>query len=121
MSVRRLADDQIQPARFAFNRGNTAAAKKWIAKYPKGRQASAVIPLLMIAQEQDGGRKANQHAADDVLVDEHAAVAAEGTAAMIDGLWLQSALLGGLPDHAHARRLLEAFVDSQITLYGPKQ
>jgi len=28
--------------------------KGWIKKYPKDRKASAVIPLLMIAQEQDG-------------------------------------------------------------------
>jgi len=54
MSVRRLADENVQPARFAFNRSNAAVAKGWIKKYPKGRQASAVIPLLMIAQEQDG-------------------------------------------------------------------
>lgn len=54
MSVRRLADDNVQPARFAFSRANTAVAKGWIKKYPKGREASAVIPLLMIAQEQDG-------------------------------------------------------------------
>ena len=54
MSVRRLADENVQPARFAFNRSNTSVAKGWIKKYPKGRQASAVIPLLMIAQEQDG-------------------------------------------------------------------
>ncbi len=54
MSVRRLADDTIQPESFAFNRANAADAKKWIKKYPKGREASAVIPLLMIAQEQDG-------------------------------------------------------------------
>ncbi|MGI9349958.1 MAG: NADH-quinone oxidoreductase subunit NuoE [Rhizobiaceae bacterium] len=54
MSVRRLADDKIQPARFAFNRANSSVVKGWIKKYPEGRQASAVIPLLMIAQEQDG-------------------------------------------------------------------
>lgn len=54
MSVRRLADDAIQPEQFAFNRTNVSIAKGWIKKYPKGRQASAVIPLLMIAQEQDG-------------------------------------------------------------------
>jgi len=54
MSVRRLADDSLQPAGFSFNKANSAAAKKWIGKYPDGRQASAVIPLLMIAQEQDG-------------------------------------------------------------------
>lgn len=54
MSVRRLADDTVQPAKFAFNRDNTSVVKGWIKKYPKDRKASAVIPLLMIAQEQDG-------------------------------------------------------------------
>ncbi len=54
MSVRRLADDNVQPAKFAFNRSNTSVVKGWIKKYPKDRKASAVIPLLMIAQEQDG-------------------------------------------------------------------
>ena len=29
-------------------------AKTWIKKYPEGRQQSAVIPLLMLAQEQEG-------------------------------------------------------------------
>lgn len=55
MSVRRLAPDHVQPASFAF----TAANENWIAgqiaKYPAGRQASAVIPLLWKAQEQAGG------------------------------------------------------------------
>ncbi|QPC87467.1 NADH-quinone oxidoreductase subunit E [Mesorhizobium sp. NBSH29] len=54
MSVRRLAEPAVQPASFAFNRANTASAKNWIKKYPKGREQSAVIPLLMIAQEQEG-------------------------------------------------------------------
>jgi NADH-quinone oxidoreductase subunit E len=54
MSVRRLAEPAVQPASFAFNRANAASAKQWIAKYPKGREQSAVIPLLMIAQEQEG-------------------------------------------------------------------
>ncbi|MCG6857397.1 MAG: NADH-quinone oxidoreductase subunit NuoE [Salaquimonas sp.] len=52
MSVRRLAEEQ--PDTFAYSRAMGAEAKKWIAKYPKGRQASAVIPLLMLAQEQEG-------------------------------------------------------------------
>ncbi|RWE06656.1 MAG: NADH-quinone oxidoreductase subunit NuoE, partial [Mesorhizobium sp.] len=54
MSVRRLADASVQPASFAFNKANAAAAQQWIAKYPKGREQSAIIPLLMIAQEQEG-------------------------------------------------------------------
>ena len=52
MSVRRLAENQ--PASFAFTAANLAWAKKEIAKYPAGRQASAVISLLWRAQEQEG-------------------------------------------------------------------
>jgi NADH-quinone oxidoreductase subunit E len=54
MSVRRLAEASVQPAAFAFNRAMAAEARTWIQKYPKGRQQSAVIPLLMLAQEQEG-------------------------------------------------------------------
>lgn len=54
MSVRRLAEDSVQPASFAFSKDNAAWAKKRMALYPKGRQQSAVIPLLMRAQEQEG-------------------------------------------------------------------
>nr|WP_272211684.1 NADH-quinone oxidoreductase subunit NuoE [Marinicella sp. W31]MDC2877576.1 NADH-quinone oxidoreductase subunit NuoE [Marinicella sp. W31] len=54
MSVRRLADENVQPAAFAFSDENAAWAEATIKKYPEGRQQSAVIPLLMRAQEQDG-------------------------------------------------------------------
>ncbi|MBP1860888.1 NADH-quinone oxidoreductase subunit E [Rhizobium herbae] len=54
MSVRRLAEENVQPAAFAFSKDNAAWAKATIKKYPKGREQSAVIPLLMRAQEQDG-------------------------------------------------------------------
>lgn len=54
MSVRRLADESVQPASFAFNSENLAWAEKRIGLYPAGRQQSAVIPLLMRAQDQDG-------------------------------------------------------------------
>lgn len=66
MSVRRLAEASVQPASFAFNKAFTAQAKTWIKKYPKGREQSAVIPLLMLAQEQDGWvtKAAIEHVAD---------------------------------------------------------
>ena len=54
MSVRRLAADPIQPAAFAFSAENQAWAEKVIARYPAGRQQSAVIPILWRAQEQEG-------------------------------------------------------------------
>jgi NADH-quinone oxidoreductase subunit E len=52
MSNRRLAPDDVQPASFAFSPENLAWAQQRIACYPAGKQASAVIPLLMRAQEQ---------------------------------------------------------------------
>jgi NADH-quinone oxidoreductase subunit E len=54
MSVRRL--DPVQPtAPFSFNMENLSWAKKTIAAYPAGKQASAVIALLWRAQEQNEG------------------------------------------------------------------
>jgi NADH-quinone oxidoreductase subunit E len=55
MSVRRLAPQNVQPKEFAFTAENLAWAKQQMAKYPEGRQQSAVIPLLWRAQEQAGG------------------------------------------------------------------
>ncbi|MGN6148509.1 MAG: NADH-quinone oxidoreductase subunit NuoE [Rhizomicrobium sp.] len=52
MSLRRLA--QHQPESFAFSAQSKAEVDKWIAKFPQGRQASAVIAALWIGQEQEG-------------------------------------------------------------------
>ena len=55
-----------QPESFEFTPENLEQAKAHIAKYPPGRQASAVLPLLWIAQEQHGGwlpRAAMDHVA----------------------------------------------------------
>lgn len=54
MSVRRLADESIQPPSFAFSPENQSWAEGKIGQYPLGRQQSAVIPLLFRAQEQQG-------------------------------------------------------------------
>jgi NADH-quinone oxidoreductase subunit E len=52
MSFRRLAEHQ--PESFAFSAENAAWVAEQIKKYPPGRQASAVIPVLWRAQEQEG-------------------------------------------------------------------
>ena len=54
MSVRRLADETLQPSGFAFSTDNANWAAAKMAEYPAGRQQSAVIPLLWRAQEQEG-------------------------------------------------------------------
>ncbi len=55
MAVRRLAPPELQPKEFSFTAENLAWAKQEITKYPAGRQASAIIPLLWRAQEQHDG------------------------------------------------------------------
>lgn len=61
--LRRLYAEQ--PESFAFTPANQAWADRQIAKYPEGRQASAIIPLLWRAQEQEGwlSRAAIEHVA----------------------------------------------------------
>ena len=54
------------PTSFAFTPENAERAKKIVARYPAGRQASAVLALLDIAQRQSGGwlpRAAMDHVA----------------------------------------------------------
>ena len=51
MSLKRPAKDQ--PENFEFNSSSLEAAKIMIAKYPKGKQQSAVMALLYIAQKQN--------------------------------------------------------------------
>ena len=62
--LRRLYHEQ--PSSFTFTPANLAWAKAQISKYPEGRQASAIIPLLWRAQEQEGwlSRPAIEHVAD---------------------------------------------------------
>jgi NADH-quinone oxidoreductase subunit E len=62
--LRRLHHEQ--PASFAFTPANLAWARAQITKYPEGRQASAIIPLLWRAQEQEGwlSKPAIEHVAD---------------------------------------------------------
>jgi NADH-quinone oxidoreductase E subunit len=52
MTAAGIAPEAEQPKEFAFTPENLERAKTIIAKYPEGKQQSAVIPLLDIAQRQ---------------------------------------------------------------------
>jgi len=47
--------NNAQPKSFFFAPENAVEAKKIIVKYPEGKQASAMLPLLDLAQRQHGG------------------------------------------------------------------
>ena len=53
MSFGAPAPEAQQPAAFEFSAENLAQARKIIAKYPEGRQQSALLPLLELAQRQN--------------------------------------------------------------------
>jgi NADH-quinone oxidoreductase E subunit len=67
MSLAADATGIAQPASFAFTAENLTTAKAIIAKYPPGRQASAVLALLDLAQRQHD--KWLPRAAMDVVAD----------------------------------------------------
>jgi NADH-quinone oxidoreductase subunit E len=52
VSVRRLAKEQ--PASFAFSPASEETVAFWLGKYPAEKRQSAVLPLLWIAQKQEG-------------------------------------------------------------------
>ncbi len=51
MSIKKISKDQ--PDKFEFNQKNNEVAKKIIQNYPKGKQQSAVMGLLYLAQKQN--------------------------------------------------------------------
>ena len=53
MSARRLAIRQ--PKEFSLSASAKTEISNWVKKYPKGRQRSALIPALWIAQKDNGG------------------------------------------------------------------
>ena len=52
MSGKHIADDSLQPESFEFSAESEAKITTILAKYPEPRKASAVMPLLDLAQRQ---------------------------------------------------------------------
>ena len=51
MAIKKIS--KIQPDKFEFNKNNKDIADNIIKNYPSGKQQSAVMPLLKIAQKQN--------------------------------------------------------------------
>ena len=61
------ASDGASESAFVFSPANAKKAAEIIARYPEGRQASAIMPLLDMAQRQTGGwlpREAMEYVSD---------------------------------------------------------
>ena len=53
--MNKVADGEVELDSFSFSSKNRGLAEAEIAKYPEGRKASAVMPLLDLAQRQNEG------------------------------------------------------------------
>ncbi len=53
MTLRRLAEENLQPKAFEFSSSNLTIIESLINKYPMGKKASAILPVLDLAQRQN--------------------------------------------------------------------
>jgi len=53
MTLRRLAEENLQPKAFEFSASNLTIIESLINKYPMGKKASAILPVLDLAQRQN--------------------------------------------------------------------
>ena len=54
-SFKKIAEELIQPKKFAFDKDNLSKANKIVKMYPKNFKESSIMPLLTLAQEQNNG------------------------------------------------------------------
>lgn len=120
MANRRLAPAAEQPQSFAFSEENATWADRQIAKYPEGRQASAVISLLWKAQEQNGGwlpQKAIEAVADQlgmphIRVLEVATFYTMFALEPVGRFWIQ--LCGTVPCDSCGARELKTYLEQRL-------
>ncbi|WP_349359812.1 transcriptional regulator BetI [Stappia sp.] len=98
-----FAPDQFQPALISA----------WLAFYLQARTDPQTRRLLRIYHRRLVSNLA--HAFRELLPAERARAAAEGTAALIDGLWLQRVFADGPPRPRTAVRRVEDYVERQLT------
>ncbi|MCA1297936.1 transcriptional regulator BetI [Stappia indica] len=99
-------------ASFAPNQFQPALISAWLAFYLQARTDSDTRRLLRIYHRRLVSNLAHGFAA--YLPAEHARRAAEGTAALIDGLWLQRVFADGAAQPKSAMRQVEDYVERQL-------
>ncbi|WP_137391750.1 transcriptional regulator BetI [Rhodoligotrophos defluvii] len=99
-----LADEQFAPEVMAA----------WLALYGQAKHSPRLLRILRVYARRLRSDLAN--ALKPMVGAERVKTVAEGTVAMIDGLWLQYALHGGPDDPKVPRTLTRDYVDSQIAL-----
>ena len=109
----------IIDASFAPQQFSMEVMTAWLALYGSAQNSPQLARIFGIY-----GRRLNsnlRHAFSHLMDPQAARLAAEGTAAMIDGLWLQYALRGRSRDPDSARRMVQSYIDLQIAFLGDRQ
>lgn len=100
-------------ASFAPTQFQPALISAWLAFYLQARTDTETRRLLRIYHRRLVSNLAHAFAA--LLPGDRARAAAEGTAALIDGLWLQRVFADGPPQPRSAIRRVEDYVERQLT------
>jgi TetR/AcrR family transcriptional repressor of bet genes len=100
-------------ASFAPTQFQPALISAWLAFYLQARTDPETRRLLRIYHRRLVSNLAHAFAA--LLPADRARAAAEGTAALIDGLWLQRVFADGPPQPRSAIRRVEDYVERQLT------
>ncbi|MEP3275356.1 MAG: transcriptional regulator BetI [Stappiaceae bacterium] len=103
-----FAPDQFQPAVIAA----------WLAFYVQAQTTQSSQRLLRIYAKRLQSNLT--HALRELVPPDRVEALAEGTAAMIDGLWIRRALKDGAADPASAIGMVENYVEAQIAVGGMK-
>ena len=105
-------------ANFGSDQFRPATISAWLTFYVKAQSMANARRVLSVYAKRL--RSNLQHALTQLTDRENAQHIAEGTAALIDGLYLPHALLDSDPDRAAAIRLTEDYIDAQLTAGGNK-
>ena len=54
-TFKKIAEENVQPKEFCFDKQNIILAKEILKIYPKNYKESSIMPLLSIAQNQNNG------------------------------------------------------------------
>ena len=101
---------------FAPEQFATGTVAAWLAFYAHAQSDDEARRLLRVYKARLHSNLT--HALARLVLREDAVRIAEGTAAMIDGLYIRRALKDGTPDPYGAIRLVEDHVDAQIAAAG---
>lgn len=111
--------EAILDASFAPEQFTPRVSTVWLAFYGQARHSPELARLHRVYARRL--RSNLRHAFRQFVPASESADAAEGTASMIDGIWVRSALAGEHPEMGRARRLASGYLEMLKVRYGVEE